>query len=141
LQFGIDFCCGGRQSVGDACQAAGVDVAAVAQALENLHAVDASDEISQWPVGRLVDHIVRTHHEYVRSALPRIAGYLATLTQVHGARHPELAPVTAEFPVLGRDLSQHMLKEEHVLFPYIQELENPSRRGASPFGTVENPFA
>lgn len=139
-QFGIDFCCGGRRSVADACQTAGIDAAAVEQALDKLHAVDASDEVSQWPVARLVDHIVRTHHDYVRAAMPRIGGYLAKLVSVHGARHPELAQVAAEFGLLGRDLLQHMQKEEQVLFPYVRELEGPVRPGPSPFGTVENPI-
>lgn len=139
-QFGIDFCCGGRRSVADACQTAGIDVAVIELALDKLHAVDAGDEVAQWPVARLVEHIVRTHHDYVRAALPRIAGFLTKLTKVHGARHPELAQVAAEFEVLGRDLLQHMRKEEHVLFPYIRELEGPTRPGSSPFGTVENPI-
>lgn len=138
--FGIDFCCGGRRAVADACRDAGVDAAAVAHALETLHDVDAGDGVSEWPVARLVDHIVRTHHDYVRAALPRIAGYLAKLTQVHGARHPELAQVAGEFEAMGRDLLQHMRKEEHVLFPYIRELDGPSRPGPSPFGSVENPI-
>lgn len=139
-QFGIDFCCGGRRSIADACHEAGADAAAVERALETLHAVDVSDEVSHWPVARLVEHIVRTHHDYVRGAVPRIAGYLAKLTKVHGGRHPELAQLAAEFDVLGRDLLQHMRKEEHVLFPYIRELEGPGRPGPSPFGTVENPI-
>jgi regulator of cell morphogenesis and NO signaling len=139
-EFGIDFCCGGRRSVADACQAAGVDAAAVERALEQLHIVDSTEEAAQWPVARLVDHIVAAHHDYVRVALPRIAGYLAKLAQVHGARHPELAQVAAEFEVMGRDLLQHMRKEEHVLFPYIRDLEGPARPGPSPFGTVENPI-
>jgi regulator of cell morphogenesis and NO signaling len=139
-QFGIDFCCGGRRSVAAACQTAGIDAAAVEQALEQLHAVDASDEVSQWPITRLIDHIVTTHHDYVRGAVPRIAGYLAKLTSVHGARHPELAQVAAEFDVLGADLLQHMRKEEHVLFPYVRELEGQARPAPSPFGTVENPI-
>lgn len=139
-QFGIDFCCGGRRSVTDACRTAGIDAAVIEGALEKLHAIDASDEVSQWPAARLAEHIVRTHHDYVREAVPRIAGYLAKLTNVHGARHPELAQVHAEFEVLGRDLLQHMRKEEHVLFPYVRDLEASTRPGPSPFGTVENPI-
>ena len=91
-QFGIDFCCGGRRSVATACHTAGIDPAAVTGALEQLHAIDSSGEVSQWPVARLVDHIVSTHHDYVRGAVPRISSFLAKLVQVHGSRHPELPP-------------------------------------------------
>jgi regulator of cell morphogenesis and NO signaling len=100
----------------------------------------ADDQLSRWPIDCLIDHILLTHHAYVRSALPRIAGYLAKLTEVHGARHPELARIAAAFEELRGELLQHLLKEEHVLFPYICELAGASPGRRSPFGTVEHPI-
>lgn len=100
----------------------------------------AHDDALLAPVDGLLDHIVQTHHAYVRGALPRIAACLATLVQTHGRRHPELAQIAARFEALGRELLQHMLKEERVLFPYIRELATAPRVAASPFGTVENPI-
>jgi len=143
-QFGIDFCCGGRRSVAEACQSAAVDPQAVALALEALPPPDARDEgdVTCWPVERLIDHVVDTHHAYVRSALPTIGSYLARLVEVHGGRHPELMRVAQSFSEMSRGLVQHMMKEERVLFPYVRELA--SRRDdssmPSPFGTVENPI-
>jgi regulator of cell morphogenesis and NO signaling len=96
--------------------------------------------MSDWTVDRLVDHIVATHHAYVRSALPRIAASLTTLMEVHGARHPELAQIAARFDGVAQDFLQHMRKEEHVLFPYVRELAARGPRRPSPFGTVENPI-
>lgn len=140
-QLGIDFCCGGRRSVAKACQSAGIDATVVERALEELPPfVEASDDVSQWPTDRLIDHIVLTHHAYVRSALPRIASYLTKLTAVHGTRHPELAQIRGEFDTLGEELLQHLRKEEYVLFPYIRELAVQRRTLPSPFGTVENPI-
>ncbi|MBI3047729.1 MAG: iron-sulfur cluster repair di-iron protein [Acidobacteria bacterium] len=139
-RFGIDFCCGGRRSVADACRSAGIDVAAVERAVEALPPVEPGDHVSQLPVDRLIDHILLTHHAYVRAALPRIVSYLAKLIQVHGGRHPELSRIAATFDGLGDELLQHMRKEEHVLFPYIQELFDEEGPIACPFGTVENPI-
>ncbi|HKT79133.1 MAG TPA: iron-sulfur cluster repair di-iron protein [Vicinamibacterales bacterium] len=143
-QFGIDFCCGGRRSIAEACRTASVDPAAVRLALEALPADDGSDsgDVTRWPVDRLIEHIVEMHHGYVRAALPIIGRYLAKLVEVHGTRHPELSRVAAAFDRMGRDLWQHMLKEERVLFPYVRELA-AARGGVSirsPFGTVENPI-
>jgi regulator of cell morphogenesis and NO signaling len=143
-RFGIDFCCGGRRSVEEACRAAAVDPGAVERALQSLPVPEEGDDgdVTRWAPDRLIDHILETHHEYVRRALPTIARYLAKLVEVHGARHPELARVAAAFELLARDLVHHMMKEERVLFPYIRELA--ARRGEgmppSPFGTVENPI-
>jgi regulator of cell morphogenesis and NO signaling len=139
-KFGIDFCCGGRRSVAEACGRAGVDVGAVTRAIEALPGDAAEDDVSQWTVAQLVDRIVLTHHAFVRSALPRIATYLAKLVDVHGARHPELVQIEGRFGTLTRELLQHMRKEEQVLFPYIRELASAARPSPSPFGTVENPI-
>lgn len=143
-EFGIDFCCGGRLSLADACREATVDPADVVRALEALPAsAEQGEDAAQWPVDWLIDHIVAVHHGYVREALPRIAGYLSKLQDVHGARHPELSCVVACFDEMGAELMQHMMKEEHVLFPYVVELAARGEacgRAPSPFGTVENPI-
>jgi regulator of cell morphogenesis and NO signaling len=139
-KFGIDFCCGGRRTVADACRSAGAELRAVSEALTTITPDAAGDDESQWTVERLVAHVVQTHHAYVRGSAPRISAYLAKLVQVHGTRHPELAAVAARFDALGRELFQHMFKEERILFPYIRELATQPRVSPSPFGSVENPI-
>jgi regulator of cell morphogenesis and NO signaling len=142
-RFGIDFCCGGRRSVADACRAAAADPAALAQALQALPPIGGSgDDVARWPLDRLIDHIETKHHTYVRSAISTIGRYLAKLVEVHGARHPELARIAAAFDQLGAELLQHMMKEEYVLFPYVRELAEREGCGRipSPFGSVENPI-
>ncbi len=141
-QFGIDFCCGGRRSVAEACQTAAIDPQIVERALQALPPTKADDDtdVTRWPIDRLVDHILDTHHAYVRSALPTIARYLAKLVEVHGARHPELTRIAASFDLMARDLLQHMMKEERVLFPYLREIAADGEPKPSPFGTVENPI-
>jgi regulator of cell morphogenesis and NO signaling len=146
--FGIDFCCGGRRTLAEACRRASADPTQVIQALDALPppALD-DDNATRWPVDRIVDHIVRTHHTYVRNALPSIARHLARLVEVHGKRHPELAHISAIFEEMSAELSLHLLKEEHVLFPYLRDLAGEDEadallyvRRTSPFGTVENPI-
>jgi regulator of cell morphogenesis and NO signaling len=143
-EFGIDFCCGGRRLFAEACRTAGADPTAVARALDALLAsIETPDDVTQWPLERLIDCIVSTHHVYVRSAVPTIARNLTKLEAVHVARHRELARVRAYFDQIAADLEQHMMKEEQVLFPYVRELS--ARQEAcgltlSPFGTVENPI-
>ena len=143
--FGIDFCCGGQRSVVDACRTASADPDEVMRAIDALGTPDpADDDARHWTLDRLIDHIVVKHHGYVRQALPAIARHLAKLQQVHGERHPELARVASIFGDVSDELSQHLIKEEQVLFPYIRDLagrEKQSCGGAmSPFGTIENPI-
>ena len=144
-QFGIDFCCGGRRSLEDACRAASADTSAVIQALVALPTDGVDDEdVSRGPLDRLIEHITATHHAYVRSALPAISSYLARLREAHGASHPELTRIAMVWHDVSRDLQQHMVKEEHVLFPYVRDLVEHAEQDCgmlqSPFGTVKNPI-
>ncbi len=142
--LGIDFCCGGRQSLEDACRSVNVDPADVARAVAAMpQRDDVETDVTKWPLDRLIDHIIDTHHAYVRSSLPRISVWLDKLVNAHATRHPELASIAAHFEVVGSELLQHMMKEEHVLFPYVRELAMTTVSGRhvlSPFGTVENPI-
>jgi regulator of cell morphogenesis and NO signaling len=97
-----------------------------------------------WPdLGDLVRHIVDTHHRYVRDAIPAITTGLHRLVNQYAPVHPELHPIRQTFAQLGEELLTHMEKEEHILFPYIDELAAAhERKGpfpASPFGTIANP--
>lgn len=143
-RFDIDFCCGGRRLLVDACRAAAADPDTVIGALDALAAsADREDDAIEWSTERLIERIVRVHHGYVRSAVPMILRQLAMLQREHDVRHPELARIRASFDQIGADLQQHMVKEEQVLFPYVRELatrketQTPAR---SLFGTVANPI-
>jgi len=100
-----------------------------------------SDSVVDWPIPRLLDHIVGNHHAFVRSALPAIATQLARLEIGDGARHPELKKIEDVFGRLSHELEMHLLKEEQILFPYIRELaEAGNAPTTSPFGSVANPI-
>ena len=127
----------------EACRDAAVDPIHVERELQALPPKSEDDEtdVTRWPPDLLIEHIVTTHHAYTRTAVERISRWLAKLVEVHGARHPELASVASAWNTLGRDLLQHMMKEERVLFPYIREIATASGTlPSSPFGTVENPI-
>jgi len=96
------------------------------------------------PVDQLTQHIISRHHEYVRQSTPAINAWLQKLVSRHGGRHPELEQVQRCFLDLCDDLLMHMVKEENVLFPYIDDLARANRAGicppATPFGTIRNPI-
>ncbi|MGE0103662.1 MAG: iron-sulfur cluster repair di-iron protein [Blastocatellales bacterium] len=140
-KYGIDYCCGGRRPIGEACREAGVDFDTLVGMIEAAPAGGA--DWRQEPVSRLIDHILETHHVFTRSELARITGLLDKVCNRHGENHPELLNLRERFEVLRGDLIPHMLKEEQVLFPYLRQLEHAVDTGARPpepfFMTVRNP--
>ena len=50
----------------------------------------------------------------------------------HGEERPELASLRDMFGALAQELSAHMMKEENVLFPYQEKMEEAVSRGAAP---------
>lgn len=141
----LDFCCGGRRSLRDACAAAGLDVQTVVTELDDevKRRASSSEATIDWttrPLANLVVYIVNTHHAFTRTALARIEALVTKVAGKHAERHPELRAVARAFGALAADLSPHMLREEQVLFPYICSLESDAVAWtAPPFGTVANP--
>lgn len=142
---GIDFCCGGRRSIEEACRASHVDPGEVLAELQVLEArPEAGTDLTMAPVEVLIDRIVTQHHAYVRVQMPIIQGYLTKLTTKHGSARPELTALADVFARMGSALTRHMDKEERILFPSIRTTSANVRRQMppepSPFGTVRNPI-
>ena len=57
----------------------------------------------------------------------------------HGAAHPELREAESVFQSLNDELTDHMGKEERVLFPWIEMLDDP-QGSLSPGGSVRSPI-
>lgn len=143
-KHGLDFCCGGKKTVKQACAEKGLDVTAIEQELQQAEGIPGARPLpyNDWSLSFLADYIVNTHHAYVRKNLPDIRQYAAKVARVHGGRHPELQSVHTLVEEVSAELTEHMAKEERVLFPYISRLEKAAAEGAAvsaPFGTVENP--
>ncbi len=145
-EYHFDYCCGGRQTLAEACAASGHDLQGVSAALERALATNSTEPSApSESLTKLMSFIVDTHHTYTRAELPRIQALLDKVAARHGAKHPELKAVHDCFLALRAELVPHLLKEEQILFPYIRDCEAYSR-GESPsppsacFGTIENPL-
>jgi regulator of cell morphogenesis and NO signaling len=144
--LGIDYCCGGGKSLRDACATANVSVdEVVSKLLATVKSTEPNN--ANWTsseLGDLVDHIVATHHVYVRQELPRLEQLLNKVVSKHSENHPELTKVQKIFRELSAELTSHLMKEEQILFPYVKELESTRKavKGtrAACFGSVRNPI-
>ena len=121
-KLGIDYCCGGTRTLGEACAEASITVEqALSRLQQGLAAAQPKPE-RKWkkePLADLIAHITSTHHAFVRQECPRIDALAAKVGSVHGKNHPELLKVQNLFSALASELGVHLMKEEQVLFPYI----------------------
>ena len=139
----IDYCCGGKVSLSDACDRRNVDPIEVLERLRQCD-TDRSDEnvvdADAMSLTQLADHIEETHHAYLREELPRLDFMTEKVSRVHGAKEPRLLQVREAFVALQAELIPHMMKEEQVLFPMIRTLESRERSSDSPCDSIVNPI-
>ncbi|WP_158209330.1 iron-sulfur cluster repair di-iron protein [Myroides phaeus] len=146
-KYGIDFCCKGGRTLEEVCEKKKISQTDLEEELDKLLNQKAGNNIDfrAWPLDLLVDYIEKTHHRYVEEKIPVLLQFLNKLCKVHGERHPELFEVNNLFIGCAEELSQHLKKEELVLFPFVKQMVNATISGQSVqaphFGTVQNPVS
>jgi regulator of cell morphogenesis and NO signaling len=143
-RFGIDYCCGGKHTLAEACTQRDQSTAFVLDELKRRGQDTTTPEL-KWqtaPLSELIDHIVETHHTFAREQLALIQELAAKVERRHGTAHPEVHKVNEALPNIGAGLTHHFFCEENVLFPYIKQLDQKQTFAANPrFDTIQQPVA
>lgn len=148
-EFKIDYCCGGRRLLEEACEKQGLELAPIIDRLNAVLAHNATNDYADVPEKKrpseLVDYIIAKHHIFTAQEMERLEPLMEKVVFRHGELHPELEELNVLFSQLVRDLRLHMRKEEAVLFPFIKDLDEASRLGEqmprAHFMSVENPIS
>ena len=144
-KLGIDFCCGGKKTVEEVCKTKGLDVDRVKAELDSVSAEvePTGNDYDNWKLDFLVDYIVNTHHQYVKSSVQFITELANKVSSVHGQHHPEVVQVAEIFNRLSKDLSLHLVKEETIVFPFIKGLivdgKSGSKSQSAAFDSIQTP--
>lgn len=140
---GMDFCCHGGQTLEAACAARHIPIEQLESELAalNLEPVKERPDVNAMSLAELSRHIVSTHHVYTKKALPKIAGHLDTVVLVHGGNHPQLSAIRQLYTTLRQELEPHLEKEERILFPFIEAMDESGRLPTSDFSGVSQPIA
>jgi regulator of cell morphogenesis and NO signaling len=123
-KYGIDFCCGGKRLLSDVCEEKGIELSAIANDFVALE--ETQSDQKDWnteTLENLINHIVDTHHQYLRDDLPRLLHLTQKVASRHGERDSHLYKVLEIFVSMANELLAHIEKEERVLFPMIVEME------------------
>lgn len=145
-KLGIDFCCGGKQTLEQACRGRGLDVGTV---IALLNAGDAEEEpargeknidVLKMSLTELADHIQHTHHAYLKRELPRLQPLIERIAIKHHDKNPKIVQLPAVYSDFRLEMEQHMAKEEHVLFPLIRRIDHALTHGERVSGSIAGPI-
>ncbi|WP_414663268.1 iron-sulfur cluster repair di-iron protein [Horticoccus sp. 23ND18S-11] len=142
-RVGIDYCCGGKRSLAQACAARKLDPATLLVLLEAT--ADSADErpmadAAALSLTALADHIEGTHHAYLRAELPRLVEFADRVAAKHGERDARLVAIAATVRELAGEMFLHMMKEEEILFPMVRAIELGQRDAAGHCGSIAHPI-
>ena len=141
--YGLDYCCGGKRPLWEACDEKGLDAKGV---IAEIAAADTAHEAQEtdWtthPMSELIADILATHHAYLKTELGRIQTLTQKAAAAHGSKDARLAELQNVFLGLKTEMEAHLQKEEIILFPLIERLETAQKLEPSHRGTVNNPIA
>lgn len=119
----LDFCCGGKRPLAEACDERGLDPSDLLAELRLVVIGDAAqDGWGTAPIPELVRHIVEHYHRKLRDDLPVLHELAVKVASRHGVDAPALLAVRELVAALVAELHEHMEKEEIVLFPLALRL-------------------
>ena len=123
-KYGVAFCCTGSTPLSAACAHHEIDAGRLIADIESARAPRASGAVPDQTLTGIIAHIQQRYHEPLRDELPRLSLMLAKVVQRHGERLRDvLMPLQETFEQFHDELLEHMLKEDHGIFPAIVALE------------------
>jgi regulator of cell morphogenesis and NO signaling len=129
-RYGIDYFCGGNDSLHTTCLSNGLDLNQILEELdceENQPSVPPT-EWSTRTIAQLVDHIQEEHNRFLKRELPRLITVIDGLRKSYGKSRPELPEVREIFRNLTIELGIHVLNDERLLFPLCRSVHNGPRK-------------
>lgn len=123
----IDFCCGGDRLLGTVLREQNIPEETIYPRLdelaENLRQTADQKNFTTMAADELTNYIEASHHAYMHEALPQIGEIMAVVLKAHGRSHPDLFKLHGLYGQLRTELEQHLIKEETLLFPMLDEAD------------------
>ncbi|WP_077211164.1 iron-sulfur cluster repair di-iron protein [Bacillus dakarensis] len=127
----IDFCCGGNIPLEQAAAERSVDIDELTNDLVQLYNTEenSKDNPAVWTDSAsqdIINHIQKQYHLPLEEELAQLSPYVTKVAKVHGGSHPELLRVYDLFYELKKELLEHTSKEDAVVFPMLNLLDDPN---------------
>lgn len=117
--MGLDYCCGGQITLGDAVAANSLDLHTIVAELRGLKQ-DGVSTPADLDTGSLIDTIITRFHRVHSKELPELIQLAERVEAVHQEHASVPAGLAALLKTMLGELTIHMQKEELVLFPQMK---------------------
>ncbi len=118
-QHRLDFCCGGKQSLADACAVKGLDANAILQELAGESDKGQKVDWQTRPLSELIEHILVNFHDAHRRELADLILLARKVERVHADKPSVPQGLEGLLTDMHEAMLSHMQKEEQILFPAI----------------------
>ena len=116
----LDYCCGGKRTLADACQERGLAAATILTEIESLeHDRATSVSWAQRPLADLVPFITNRDHDDLRLELPELIALAEKVEDRHAEKTTVPQGLAAHLKQVQAAVLEHLAKEEQILFPII----------------------
>jgi len=125
-RHGVDFCCGGKRSLAEACERHGISYDRLAGDLATTLADVTAEAPERWAERTVIDlvgHILARFHSGLRDELARLEAMAARSRDRHGDSALELFEVAQVVTDLRREMVAHLDLEEREIFPALMRGE------------------
>lgn len=135
-QYDMDYCCGGKQTLARAAQRKELNVEEIEAALAKLAEQPVEKEWRVVPLAEISDHIIVRYHDRHREQLPELILQATKVERVHADKPNVPRGLTKYLTMLHEELTNHMMKEERILFPMIKQ--GQGSHAAGPISVMES---
>ncbi|ARD40155.1 iron-sulfur cluster repair protein YtfE [Edwardsiella ictaluri] len=136
-QYELDFCCGGKLTLQRAAARHSLDLVMLESQLAELDSTpDQHRDWRQAPLDELCAFIVTRYHQRHRDQLPELVLMAQKVEQVHTGKTGCPRVLAKQLDSLRQELDSHMMKEERILFPLIEQGEGARCHG--PISVMEH---
>ena len=121
LANGLDFCCGGRRPLKEACAEKGLDPETILRAIAS--ADQDGGDLTRWAdrsTVELATFIVDHYHARLRTEIPELILLADKVEQVHADKASCPRGLAAQLHTIHAAVLDHLAKEEQILFPLIR---------------------
>lgn len=116
----LDFCCGGKQTLREACAYRGINLEILEEELRELKNMKQT-RIDDRPLTEITEFIVKRYHEDLKKRLPELIQLAEKVERVHFDHYQCPRGLVAVLKEMHSEILMHMMKEENVLFPLIEQ--------------------